>query len=128
MDNVKLLSRGYMQKCPCCGYTKEVSEFYMRSDRKGKTHSYCKKCVNAQTLKRQRELKIKCIEYKGGKCLVCGVEGHPAIFDFHHRNPNDKDFNIAKVRSLKFSEKHTTELDKCDLLCSNCHRVEHAKF
>lgn len=99
----------------------------MKADR-GYTHSYCKSCVNEQTKLRQRNLKIKAVEYKGGSCEECSVVGHPAIFDFHHREPKHKDFNISKVRSLKWSSKITDELDKCELLCSNCHRMKHVKY
>lgn len=117
-----------MQRCPRCEIFKPISEFYLRADRKGKTHSYCKACINLQTLQRQRRLKNQCIEYKGGKCERCGITGHPAIFDFHHKDPTQKDFILSRVRSLKFSTMHMEELDKCLLLCANCHRIEHAKF
>ena len=52
---------------------------------------------------------------------MCNI---PVIFDFHHRNPEKKEFVWAKMK-LKSDEKILSELDKCDLLCSNCHRKGH---
>lgn len=48
--------------------------------------------------------------------------------EFHHIDPNLKDFSIAHVKLTKFSAKIMNELDKCVLLCSNCHREEHARL
>lgn len=66
------------------------------------------------------------VEYLGGRCQHCGLEDDCVnIYDFHHTNPVKKDFEISggKVRSSFESIKK--ELDKCELLCSNCHRKEH---
>lgn len=117
-----------MKFCPKCEIEKEDDCFYMRPDRNGKIQSYCKECNKNLVLERQRKLKLQCIEYLGNRCIKCGVEGHPAIYDFHHRNPENKDFNLGHVKTTKFSKKITDELDKCDLLCSNCHRLEHVKY
>ena len=55
-------------------------------------------------------------------CLRCG-DRHPATLEFHHRNPAEKDFLLStahyKLERLK------TEVAKCDVLCSNCHRKHH---
>ncbi len=115
-----------MKTCIRCKLSKDESDFYMKDGRR--THSYCKKCVNEQTIERQRALKLSAIEYKGGVCHDCGKRYHPAVYDFHHLNPSDKDFNIGHRKSLKFSQELKDELDKCVLLCSNCHRVRHAKY
>ena len=62
----------------------------------------------------------------GGKCIRCGWSGNVAALEFHHNN-DDKIFAIgsASNKSWKFI---VTELQKCELLCSNCHRIEHTKF
>ena len=65
---------------------------------------------------------VKQNKLKGG-CSVCGAY-HPAILDFHHIDPTKKDFTIAQSRT-KSKEKFLKELDKCIVLCSNCHRVLH---
>jgi len=64
------------------------------------------------------------IEYKGGKCEHCGYDKCPAAFDFHHLDPSKKDFNLSTLRNYKL-ENIKSELDKCLLLCSNCHRELH---
>lgn len=69
--------------------------------------------------------KRKCIELLGGCCKDCGlVSEYPAVYDFHHPDPNQKDFNIAKIITHKW-EAVLAELMKCILLCANCHRIRH---
>jgi 5-methylcytosine-specific restriction endonuclease McrA len=72
------------------------------------------------------------IEYKGGKCESCGlVPEYLVVLEFHHKDMNEKEFNISKESSLcldSFQKKVKDELDKCALLCANCHRIEHAKW
>jgi hypothetical protein len=75
---------------------------------------------------RMRSNKLKAIEYKGGVCFDCKNEYPPCCYDFHHLNPDEKDFNIAKINGRSF-ENIKDELDKCVLLCSNCHRIRHTK-
>lgn len=50
--------------------------------------------------------------------------------EFHHRDPNEKEFSLSKsaFKSIKNLERAKKELDKCDLLCSNCHREEHYDY
>jgi len=72
---------------------------------------------------RQRN-KIRLIEYKGGKCVLCGYNKPvPRAYAFHHRYPNEKDFNIS-TKNWSF-EALKREVDKCDLLCQNCHAEVH---
>ena len=72
------------------------------------------------------------IDYKGGKCESCGlVPEYLVVLEFHHRNMNEKEFNISRESNMgldSFKKKVTPELDKCALLCANCHRIEHAKW
>jgi hypothetical protein len=73
----------------------------------------------------RKRAKKKLIEYKGGKCLSCGYNKDiPAAYDFHHRDPNEKDFQISKNYN-KSMKKLKEEVDKCDLLCKNCHMEIH---
>ena len=72
-------------------------------------------------------MKEKCIVYKGGKCQICGYSKCNGAMEFHHRNPNKKDFSISRRRFNTFDARLTKELDKCDLLCANCHREKHEK-
>ncbi len=70
--------------------------------------------------------KLQAIEYKGGKCEHCGYDKCAAAMDFHHLDPDQKDFSLSQYRTRSF-EDIKPELDKCILLCSNCHRELHAE-
>lgn len=74
---------------------------------------------------RWRRIKLQAIEYKGGSCTNCGFSSHPSALQFHHTDPVEKDVAWNKLR-LRSWDKITTELDKCILLCANCHAIEHS--
>ena len=67
--------------------------------------------------------KQKAADYKGGECSVCGYRRCLTALEFHHTNPKEKD----GYNSHWTFEKNKLELDKCILLCANCHREIHAK-
>ena len=72
--------------------------------------------------KRRRKIKTLAIEYKGGKCQICSYKKYPGALDLHHIDPNTKNFGIADkgyTRSWKIIK---AELNKCILVCANCHR------
>jgi DNA-binding CsgD family transcriptional regulator len=73
---------------------------------------------------RIQKLKQMAVEYLGGKCMKCGYNKCIWVLEFHHRNPKEKEFAIGKYFSRSW-EKLKKELDKCDLLCANCHREKH---
>lgn len=75
----------------------------------------------------RRNNKKLCIEYLGGKCSMCGGVFHPDVYDFHHKDENEKDICVARLLVRKF-DVIKVELDKCVLLCSNCHRLHHAQY
>ena len=112
------------RKCSKCQEVKSIENFYTS---KNKTHSWCKPCNNKDSWERQKNIKAECVEYKGGKCLHCGIKDDPCIYDFHHIDATTKNYTIARFthRSLQSVK---SELDKCILLCSNCHRKEHSKM
>jgi hypothetical protein len=64
------------------------------------------------------------IEYKGGSCIICGYSKCMSSLDFHHLDPSKKNYSISKNKNSSF-EKMKPELDKCVLLCSNCHGEVH---
>ena len=71
----------------------------------------------------RRRQKEKAVAYKGGSCEKCGYSRSVAALEFHHRLPSGKDFGLAKTyRNWDVVE---AELDKCDMLCANCHREIH---
>lgn len=61
------------------------------------------------------------IDYKGGKCSLCGYSRCKRALSFHHVNPDEKSFGIAYRGFSRSWEKLRPELDKCVLLCANCH-------
>tara|TARA_R110002050_G_scaffold79261_11_gene169429 strand:+ start:24161 stop:24751 length:591 start_codon:yes stop_codon:yes gene_type:complete len=110
--------------CYNCKIYKHESDF---SKSNLNNSGQCRECSNDKDIQRNRLLKLKAIEYKGGVCVRCGFDGHYSSFDFHHLNPSEKEFMWTKARKSTF-EKIKDELDKCDLLCSNCHSVVHSKL
>jgi predicted Zn-ribbon and HTH transcriptional regulator len=68
----------------------------------------------------RRRKKLKLIEYKGGKCKYCGYNRCISSLDFHHRNPKEKSFGINECMCYSY-ERILKEVDKCDLVCRNCH-------
>lgn len=85
----------------------------------------CKKCAVDSVQKRREFLKEKAVIYKGGKCESCGYDKCIAALDFHHIDESEKDFGIAAKGYTRSWEKTKIELDKCLMLCANCHREHH---
>lgn len=72
--------------------------------------------------KRRRKIKTLAIEYKGGKCLICGYDKFQGALDLHHIDRNSKEFGIADKGYTRSWEEVRKEIDKCILVCANCHR------
>ena len=86
-------------------------------------------CGTCNTNLRRFRVKQKSVEYLGGKCNRCDWSGHISGFDFHHLDPNEKDFNPSGLNLANKSwEIAKKELDKCELLCALCHREEHSDY
>lgn len=80
---------------------------------------------NYRSLKNYRNrLKEMMVEYKGGKCEKCGYNNCIDALEFHHINPSEKDFGISQYANLCY-EDVKKEVDKCILVCANCHREIH---
>jgi hypothetical protein len=117
---------GKERLCPKCKKTLPSSEFYKRRGIENSS-TYCKLCTTDQTLNRMQKLKKQMVEYKGGSCVICGYNNYMGALEFHHLNPKEKDFNLSHMKKYSFGEKIKNELDKCILVCSNCHREIHGK-
>jgi len=76
-------------------------------------------------MKRRRKIRRLAVEYKGGKCVLCGYSGYIGAFDFHHSKNSGKDFGISDKGYTRSWERVKQELDKCILVCANCHRELH---
>lgn len=107
-----------------CGRNLLLEEFHQRRDKVGVT-PYCKSCTNKQSMVRQQKLKAQAVEYKGGKCYRCGYSKYIGALEFHHLDATQKDFAISQSKQTSF-EQIKNELDKCILVCANCHREVHA--
>lgn len=66
-------------------------------------------------------------EYKGKHGCSCCSESEPVCLEFHHTDPDGKDFNIADALKSGYSlDRIMTEIEKCIVVCSNCHKKIHA--
>lgn len=82
----------------------------------------------ATNVRRYRARKFA-VEYLGGKCNKCGWIGNISAYDFHHKDSNSKDYNLSGLNLASRSfENVKKELDKCELLCPLCHRLEHCNY
>lgn len=114
--------------CPKCDTFKSANEFYQaRRNKLEASGSWCKLCMRQQVVNRQRKYKQQALDYKGGKCELCGYNRYQGALEFHHKDPSQKDFGMSKFSRNTLSDEAKAELDKCSLLCANCHREEHAK-
>lgn len=105
-----------LKECPRHGLT----GFSLRKDGVYR----CKKCSSDAVQKARRKLKEKLVEYKGGKCEMCGYDKCIGAMEFHHLNPSEKEFQISNC-NIKSFKRLKQEVDKCMLLCSNCHKELH---
>lgn len=76
--------------------------------------------------RRRRHLREKAVEYKGSKCFICGYQKCIKALEFHHLTSDDKNFGLSARGVTRAWEKVKKELDKCILVCANCHRELHA--
>lgn len=76
--------------------------------------------------KRRKMLRTKAIKYAGGKCMICGYDRCVDALDFHHRDEQTKSFGISQNGLTRSWEKVRKEVDKCILVCANCHREIHS--
>lgn len=98
--------------------TKQANGYYRK----------CPKCNTDAVTKRRKKLKRMAVEYKGGKCERCGYSKSLASLAFHHVDPTQKDFQIAQKGYTRAWETVRLELDKCILVCNNCHGEIHEEL
>lgn len=129
----KELTMEALRKCRECGLEahtqEELLKFVQDSSRLRGCRTICNICNNNKYYDKKQKAKKKAIEYKGGKCSHCGLkydQKNGSVFDFHHTNPKEKEIKPATVLGWSW-DSIKKEIDKCILLCSNCHRIEHNK-
>lgn len=110
--------------CKNCEQEKSIEEFYQ-------TYGYiryeCKQCENkkrqAWRIKHAHEFKRRAIEYLGGKCKRCGYCKSPYALEFNHLKGFIKEYEPTRLLYMGLNwDRVKKELDKCELLCANCHR------
>lgn len=85
-------------------------------------HGYCSSHYKSYV---RRDFWETVIEKKGGVCQRCGRAYHAVVFDLHHRDKSQKSFTVSVGIGRLSKGKLMDEAEKCDLLCANCHRMEH---
>lgn len=73
---------------------------------------------------RRKKVKLMAIMRLGGECQRCGYHKSARALEFHHVNPHEKNFTISQIITRRW-ETIRDEVDKCILLCANCHREVH---
>lgn len=86
----------------------------------------CNKCSVEAVQKRRDKIKILAVQYMGGKCISCGYSKYVGALEFHHTNPDAKDFAISSKGYTRSWDSVKKELNKCIIVCANCHREIHA--
>lgn len=107
-------------------------------DSNSKSRIYCYKCsgdstrLDKETRKHQKtilrqSMKKQAIKLLGGKCSICGYDRCIDALEFHHENPQKKEFKLSSGNTISWKE-YKSEALKCKLLCSNCHKEIHSKL
>jgi len=100
-----------------CGET-DPTRFY------GHKRSVCGKCQNKYNLAQRKKVREKALDHYGGRCTMCGYNVFKCALDFHHIDPESKDINFSSAWGWSWS-RLKKELDKCVLVCKNCHAAVH---
>lgn len=99
-------------------YNREYRKIHKERDREKKA---------LRMVRSRAEKKQKAVDYMGNKCLDCQQNFPNCCYDFHHLDPTKKDLSLSQLVGSRSWEKILIELEKCVMLCSNCHRIRHWK-
>jgi 5-methylcytosine-specific restriction endonuclease McrA len=94
---------------------------------KKETRTYADRAVYMREAvkKRRKKLREMAREYAGGKCAICGYDKCARALSFHHLDPKKKEFGVAAKGLTRSWAKIQKEIDKCILICANCHMEVH---
>ncbi len=101
----------------------------LRSSVRFRDPAFMKNNSHNVKIKRWRN-RLACLKLAGAKCETCGLVAtleNVAAFDFHHRDPKEKSFGMSSNYNRKSWQDLENEVKKCNLLCKNCHALEHEK-
>jgi hypothetical protein len=104
------------KQCP------KLNEFDERPN--GNVLSYCRKCTNDNRYSIIKHHKLTIIQEHGGCCTKCGYNRNISALEFHHIEPEHKDFHFSNTKTTNI-DKIRAEMGKCILVCANCHREIH---
>ena len=93
-----------------------LKEYYKENKDRFRKHNKANKRRNAEYVQQAK---------LGGKCARCGWDEHPCALDFHHLDPTKKIKEVASMVSGSSIQRIQEEIDKCLLVCANCHRILH---
>jgi len=120
-----------MKVCKKCNIEKTYNEFSRDNHMKDNYKNICKSCVNSNqpNVKIRKGIikwykKIKAINYLGSKCNICGDTDIKHL-TFHHINSDEKEITLCELFKGSTWERILTEINKCELLCHNCHNEYH---
>ena len=113
--------------CEICG------EKFQITNSNSWSRKYCYNCSPSYTNENRAEslsqlrraMKKEAIKRMGGACIKCGYNKSIAALHFHHKNPSEKDFGLAQNGIVHPWESYWAEVQKCELLCANCHAEVH---
>jgi hypothetical protein len=116
------------QYCDICNIKLNDNNAYIRNEKNRCCyHNYCKKCFSKDNFLKKLNFKKKALEYKNSCCEFCGYDKDITALDFHHLDPSQKEISPSNLH-YKSWDYAKQELDKCIVLCSNCHREEHFRL
>src|SRR5438067_2484058 len=81
----------------------------------------CTRCRSERVAKRRRDVKRILVQEAGGRCVLCGYDRYVGALQFHHLDPHDKSFGIARAGHTRGIARARVEVSKCVLVCANCH-------
>jgi transposase len=87
----------------------------------GRGYYRCKRCRSEAVAKRRRTVKQTLVDESGGACALCGYDRWVGALQFHHVEPGKKEFHLAHRGHSRSLAKSRAEIQKCVLLCANCH-------
>ena len=125
--------------CKVCKEEKLLKEFHLNKSCSLGVTGTCRDCNRVRinqwykdnrnhrqelTNRHNQEKKRLAVKHFGGKCHDCGGIFPQCVYAFHHLDPSLKDYNPSKAMTGKL-DKMWKELDKCIMLCANCHMIRH---
>ena len=135
-----------MKTCSKCSVDKPETEYFVKDKRTGRLHAQCKACykehrktyyaehydkyrdeyrkrAKVRRVIARRNLQNRLIEYLSDKaCVMCG-ESDVRVLEFDHIDPTTKRFGISTaITDVRKWIDISQEIEKCQILCANCHK------